>query len=100
VFNTDAMQDVVRPLLGLWRRYSVLHSDIQTSVCEAAARTAVSINDGKLSLALNIRTYMSYRIVAATHAIKSSIYLDMRGRTWQEAGGDCITRSFITCTNY
>jgi len=25
-------------------------------------------------------------------------YLDLRGRTWREAGGDCIMWSFITCT--
>jgi hypothetical protein len=25
-------------------------------------------------------------------------YLDLRGRKWQEAGEDCIMRSFITCT--
>jgi hypothetical protein len=24
--------------------------------------------------------------------------LDLRGRKWQEAGGNCIMRSFITCT--
>jgi hypothetical protein len=24
--------------------------------------------------------------------------LDLRGRKWQEAGEDCIMRSFVTCT--